>query len=78
MNSRSTQVHQKIKEDNYMKAKLLGLLKDEEGQGMTEYGLILALIAVVVIVALTTMGDQINAIFGKASGELEAIAPVTP
>ena len=35
------------------------LQKDENGQGMAEYGLIIALIAVVVIVALTTMGQRI-------------------
>ena len=50
-----------------MKAKLLGLLKDEEGQGMTEYGLIIALIAVVVIGVLTTMGEDIQGIFTNAS-----------
>ena len=39
------------------------LLRDESGQGMVEYGLILALVAVVVIVALTAMGGQISEIF---------------
>ncbi len=39
------------------------LLRDESGQGMVEYGLILALVAVVVIVALTAMGTQISALF---------------
>lgn len=34
--------------------------KEEEGQGMTEYGLILGGIAVVAVVALTTMGDNIT------------------
>lgn len=33
-----------------------GLFKDEEGQGLVEYGLILALIAVICIAALTTLG----------------------
>ena len=32
------------------------LVNDESGQGMAEYGLILALVAVVVIVALTALG----------------------
>ena len=39
------------------------LLRDESGQGMVEYGLILALVAVVVIGALTLMGGQIGEIF---------------
>ena len=33
---------------------------DEEGQGLAEYGLILALIAVVCIIALTALGGQVN------------------
>jgi pilus assembly protein Flp/PilA len=46
---------------------LLNWLKNEEsGQGMVEYGLILALIAVVVIVALRTLGtatkDKLDAV----------------
>ena len=48
-----------------MKAKLLGFLKDEEGQGMVEYGLIIALVAIVVMAALSTMSGGLTAIFGK-------------
>lgn len=36
---------------------------DEEGQGMVEYGLILALIAVVAIVVVTGIGTQLVAKF---------------
>lgn len=39
------------------------LIQDEEGQGLAEYGLILALIAVVVIAALWGLGDKIREIF---------------
>ena len=39
------------------------LVKEEEGQSMVEYGLILALIAVAVIAILTTMGDELKNIF---------------
>ncbi|HHV34462.1 MAG TPA: Flp family type IVb pilin [Syntrophomonadaceae bacterium] len=35
-------------------------LYEEEGQGMAEYGLILALIAVVCILAFTTLGEGIK------------------
>jgi len=42
-----------------MKKLFKKLRADENGQGMAEYGLIIALIAVVVIVALTTMGQRI-------------------
>jgi len=40
-------------------------IQEEEGQGMAEYGLILALVAVVVIGLLTTMGTTIKAKFGE-------------
>ena len=35
---------------------------DEEGQGLAEYALILALIAIVVIAAVIFLGGQINGI----------------
>ena len=43
---------------------------DEEGQGMVEYGLILALVAVVVIVALTTLGKGIGNKFNEINNGL--------
>ncbi len=46
------------------------LVKEEEGQGMAEYGLILALIAVAVVTALGFMGDGIEANFTKVTEEL--------
>jgi len=39
------------------------LMSEEEGQGMAEYALILAGIAVVVLVAVNAMGDTISGIF---------------
>lgn len=38
---------------------LLGLVRREEGQGLVEYALILALIAVVAILTLTGLGQKI-------------------
>jgi pilus assembly protein Flp/PilA len=38
------------------------LHRDEEGQGLAEYALILALIAIVAIVALLFLGGQISTI----------------
>ena len=35
-------------------------LRDEEGQGMIEYALIIALIAVVAIVALRALGNSVS------------------
>jgi pilus assembly protein Flp/PilA len=38
------------------------ITRDERGQGLAEYALILALIAVVVIAAVTLLGTNIDAI----------------
>ena len=46
------------------------MLKNEKGQGMVEYGLILALIAIVVIAAMTTMGTNLQAMFTTVAGKL--------
>ncbi len=43
----------------------------EEGQGLVEYALILVLIAITVILALTFLGEQVNAIFEMIGGTLE-------
>ena len=51
---------------NYAK----GFIKKEEGQGMVEYGLIIALIAIVVIVALILVGDQLAVIFNNIADKL--------
>ena len=51
--------------------KMMNWLKNEEsGQGMVEYGLIIALVAVVVIVALKALGVGITDIFTKAKNGL--------
>lgn len=49
-----------------MKAKFMGLLKDEEGQGMVEYGLILALISVAAIAVIVLLGPKLITIFQSA------------
>ena len=46
--------------------KLLALIssfrRDDEGQGLAEYALILALIAIVAIIALIFLGSQVSSI----------------
>jgi len=43
-----------------MLERMKGLLLEEEGQGMAEYGLIIALVAVVCIVGFTALSGKIN------------------
>lgn len=46
------------------------IARDDDGQGLAEYALILALIAIVSIVALTFLGSQISTILAKISGSV--------
>ncbi len=48
------------------------LFKSEEGQGMVEYGLIIALVAVVAIVGLALLGPKIKDMFTNIAGKLDA------
>jgi pilus assembly protein Flp/PilA len=43
---------------------------DEAGQGMVEYGLIIALVAVVLIAALTLMGGNLKGMFETVAGKI--------
>ncbi|MGM0599784.1 MAG: Flp family type IVb pilin [Candidatus Rifleibacteriota bacterium] len=45
-------------------------VREEEGQGLVEYALIIGLIAVVAIAALTASGGSISSIFNTISGKL--------
>ncbi|MFD1735255.1 Flp family type IVb pilin [Bacillus salitolerans] len=47
--------------------KLKGLIKEEKGQGMTEYGLVLGVIAVAAVGALVALRDEITAMFETVS-----------
>lgn len=42
----------------------------QDGQGMTEYGLIIALIAVVLIAVLSSMSGQLEEVFDRITGAL--------
>ena len=48
-----------------------GFFKNEEGQGLAEYALILVLIAVVVIGALTLLGEEITSVFTKVTTNMQ-------
>jgi pilus assembly protein Flp/PilA len=44
--------------------------RDEEGATMVEYGLMVALIAVVCITMVATIGNQLNLVFSDVAGKL--------
>ena len=57
--------------DNWATRKIASYrTRDEDGQGLAEYGLILALIAVVCIAALTALGTGISGTLGSITGVL--------
>ena len=47
-----------------------GIRKRRKGQGMTEYIIIVALIAIVLIAAVVKFGGTLNSIWGKSENKL--------
>ena len=46
-------------------SQFIASLRDDEGQGLAEYALILALIAIVAIIALIFLGGQVSSILNQ-------------
>lgn len=55
-------------------ASLYSFFRDEEGQSLAEYALILVLVSIVAVTALTTLGQQITSVFTTISGSLGGTA----
>jgi Flp pilus assembly pilin Flp len=53
-----------------MKPMLARLWKEEEGQDLTEYALLLVLIALASMAALTPLATAINTVFANAASNL--------
>ncbi len=53
-----------------MKSLLNRLWREEEGQDLVEYGLLLVLIALVAITTMKTVGNAISNIFSNAASTL--------
>ena len=49
---------------------LINFKRDEEGQGLAEYALILALIAIVAIIALIFLGTQVSRILSTVGASV--------
>jgi Flp pilus assembly pilin Flp len=56
-------------------ARLVTLIDREDGQTMAEYGIVLALITLAVVVTLTSIGVAVN---GKLTGVLDVLNKKTP
>ncbi|MGE5329036.1 MAG: Flp family type IVb pilin [Deltaproteobacteria bacterium] len=57
--------------------KLLKEIKNKRGQGMVEYGLILAAIALIVIVAMTPVGTSVANIFNNLAQSIGGVTPAS-
>lgn len=47
-----------------------GFVADEEGAALVEYGILVALIAVVAIIVIATVGNKISAKFSEVGAKL--------
>jgi pilus assembly protein Flp/PilA len=59
-----------LKREIKMSKFVTSFLKNESGATAIEYGLIAALVAVVLVTALTTLGTNLSTTFGKVSSKL--------
>ena len=50
---------------------MMKLWKNEEGQGMVEYGLIIALVAIIVIAGITLLGKNIGNLVNTVAGNIK-------
>jgi pilus assembly protein Flp/PilA len=57
-----------------MKNFIVRLWKEEEGQDLTEYALLLVLIALAAIVVMSNLGSAINKVFSSGSSTLNSAA----
>jgi len=53
-----------------MKKLLISLWKEEEGQDLTEYALLLVLIALAAIAVMSNLGSAINVVFSTGASTL--------
>ena len=53
---------------------LARFIRDEAGATAIEYGLIAALVSVVIIAALTALGNQLSQTFSSVTGTMSAAA----
>lgn len=57
---------------------LTRLLKEESGQTMVEYGLLIALISIAVITVLVLLGPNIAGFFSTVNTQLVKATPTAP
>jgi pilus assembly protein Flp/PilA len=56
----------------HFRTRLRAFVRDEEGQDLIEYALLVALISLVAVLAITTAGSAVNNVFSSIAGKLAA------
>jgi pilus assembly protein Flp/PilA len=56
-----------------MKNLIMRLWKEEEGQDLVEYGLLLVLVALLSVAFISTIGNQLSSIFSNAANVLSSV-----
>ena len=55
---------------NYVRIRLTAMARTERGASAVEYGLLVALIAIAIIVAVSLLGTNLSAIFNKTASSI--------
>ena len=56
----------------YLHIQLAGRIKSERGASAVEYGLLVALIAIIIIAAVTLLGSNLSGIFQKTADSVHS------
>ena len=59
-----------LQEETTMKEMMNWIANEEEGQGMVEYALILALVAIAAIAILPSLGTKVKSVFSQVDASL--------
>jgi pilus assembly protein Flp/PilA len=54
----------------YLRIRINGMVRSERGASAVEYGLLVALIAIAIIVAVTLLGGNLSNIFNKTANSI--------
>ena len=53
------------------------LVREEEGQGLVEYALIIGVVSLLLLVGATTFQTELSALFGRITTRLTGVAPAS-
>ena len=54
----------------YLRIQLVGRIRSERGASAVEYGLLVALIAIIIIAAVSLLGGNLSSIFDKTANSI--------